>query len=505
MIFFLNHKDRQIEIDPRKMMELAIEVMYKSIEEPRDDKTSPKVGAVLIKPDGSINTASRGEIRHGDHAEFTLLEKKNRDIPLDGSVVFATLEPCAPGARSHPKLGCAERLVNARVQKVWVGIEDPDPDVDRKGIKYLEDNGIEVEMFDADLQQEIIKANTTFIKEAKERANQAKKVKKKVLLSEKEKAEIKVDLGAFDNKLIQRFIDKADLKVELESQEIIDIFYQLGLIDKVENEFHPTGIGLLLFGKKPEFTYPNALIRATYKSGDKGEDLHTVSGALVNQPIKIQEWYKKYIGKQIDRSQAERVTTYDYPLDVFREAIVNAIAHRDYDIDGAPIYFEINDDAIIIKSPGAPVSPLSLEQIQSFNAPSLSRNPKIMFVFDQLELVEQRGLGFQTIKELPTKHNLPLPFVTYEEPYMIFTFPRSEEALRNLSSSDNINLLSDEELRGYNWIRSQEEIASKEYAEEFEITRRTANRHLTRMLELKLIKTNGESLNSPKLRYREYK
>jgi ATP-dependent DNA helicase RecG len=81
------------------------------------------VGAVLWRPDGKTQTASRGELRQGDHAEFTLLERKNRDQKLDGSFVFATLEPCAPGARKQPKLGCAERIVNARIAQVWVGID----------------------------------------------------------------------------------------------------------------------------------------------------------------------------------------------------------------------------------------------------------------------------------------------------------------------------------------------------------------------------------------------
>jgi ATP-dependent DNA helicase RecG len=132
----------------RYYMELAIQIMNKSIQEPRQDKVSPKVGAIIIKPDGTAETAFRGELRHGDHAEYTLIERKNRSNPLEGSILFATLEPCAPGARKHPKLGCAERVVNARIKKVWIGIEDPDPAVDRKGIKYLLDNGIEVEMFD---------------------------------------------------------------------------------------------------------------------------------------------------------------------------------------------------------------------------------------------------------------------------------------------------------------------------------------------------------------------
>ena len=108
--------DSKILLDPRKYMQMAIEIMKKSIAEKRaDGKVSPKVGAVLVKQDGTIETAFRGELREGDHAEFTLLERKNRSANLEGSVLYATLEPCAPGARRHPKLGCAERIVNARI------------------------------------------------------------------------------------------------------------------------------------------------------------------------------------------------------------------------------------------------------------------------------------------------------------------------------------------------------------------------------------------------------
>ena len=54
---------RKLSFDPRKLMEQAIEVMRRSVDEPRkDDKASPKVGVVLRKPDGTVEKFS---VRHG--------------------------------------------------------------------------------------------------------------------------------------------------------------------------------------------------------------------------------------------------------------------------------------------------------------------------------------------------------------------------------------------------------------------------------------------------------
>lgn len=485
----------------RQYMEMAIRVMNKSIQEPRQDKVSPKVGTVLIKPDGSEETAFRGELRHGDHAEFTLLERKNRSNHLDGSILFATLEPCAPGARKHPKLGCAERIVNARIKKVWIGIEDPDPTVDRKGINYLLNNGIEVEMFDADLQKQIRDANKQFIAEAEERAKKANDEKLPAVLSEKEKTEPRAELDDLSQIHLNAFIKKAKLNVEWNTPKYFRILSQLGILELKEDKYLPTGLGLLLFGERPQLIYQNALIRATYKTKGRGEDIDTIEGPLTSQVDKIQQWYESHIGKQIDRSSAERKVRYDYPLVIFREAIINAIVHRDYDIEGAPIYFEINDDAIIIKSPGEPVKPITLEQIKRFNAPSLSRNPKIMYVFDQMDWVEQRGLGFQTIKDLPTKHNLPLPLVSYEAPYMVLTFPRNIEAVKKITDNPNISKLTDAQLRGYEWLKTIGEVSTREYSAHFDIGYKTAQRHLAAMKKYGLIRNNGEDANSPNYRY----
>jgi ATP-dependent DNA helicase RecG len=477
--------------EPRKFMEMAVDEMMKSIQEPRDDKTSPNVGAILIKPDNTIEKAHRGELRQGDHAEFTLLERKNRSVKLDNSSLFVTLEPCAPGARKPPKSSCAERIINARIKRIWIGIEDPDPTVDRKGIKYLLDKGVEVRMFDPDLQDKIREVNSKFIKEALNRAKEAKKEQKELILSKTENVEKNAVIDDLSVDEINKFIDKAKLKVKIDSSKFNRIFTQLGLFKLNNKEYNPTGIGLLLFGNRPQLTFQNALIRATYKTSNRGEEIKTFEGSIVKQREDVQDWYMDKIGKQIDRTNAQRKNIFDYPLEVFREVITNAIVHRDYDIAGAPIYLEINDDAVIIKSPGEPVLPITFDQIKTLRAPSLSRNPKIMYVFDQLKLVEQRGLGFKTIKELPELYNIPLPIITYETPYIVMSLPRTSDAIKKLSPIDSLKELNDEELLGYDYIKMLEKFTRKDYENNFKYDKKKAERHLKHFVDLKLIKREG--------------
>ena len=52
------------------------------------------MGAVIVFSDGRVVQAHRGELRDGDHAEFTLIERKLVNEKLDDCVLFTTLEPC---------------------------------------------------------------------------------------------------------------------------------------------------------------------------------------------------------------------------------------------------------------------------------------------------------------------------------------------------------------------------------------------------------------------------
>ena len=156
---------------------------------------------------------------------------------------------------------------------------------------------------------------------------------------------------------------------------------------------------------------------------------------------------------------------------------------------------------ITVKSPGKPVEPIKIKDIQLLQAPSLSRNPKIMYAFDQLELVEQRGLGFNTIKQLPVKYNLPLPIITFDEPYLIFKFPRNFDIVKEITDIPAIRELNKDELKGYEWIKLNGEVSKKEYAKHFDYDDKKAQRHLSKMKDLGLLGDNNTPKTSPNYKY----
>jgi ATP-dependent DNA helicase RecG len=96
-------------------------------------------------------------------------------------------------------------------------------------------------------------------------------------------------------------------------------------------------------------------------------------------------------------------------FELVREGVVNALVHRDYAIEGAKCQLVVTPDTITVKSPGTPVDPITLEQLKSFNAPMLSRDPVSHYVFARMELAEERGLGLKSMKVLPRRRDCRCP------------------------------------------------------------------------------------------------
>ncbi len=480
-------------------MQLAIEEMNKSVNESRPDgKIPPKVGAVLLFPNGDVKRAHRGELREGDHAEYTLIERKLPHERLNDCILFTTLEPCVQ--RNKPKIACCKRTTNARIKTVYVGIIDPDPTVSSKGIAHLEQSGVSVIMFDRDLQKQIEKENEGFLKQAIERR---RGVQEEVVLPSMEKPNSQISFDDFSVEALQKFIVESKLAFKIEQPEFKKYLTDFGVlaVDKKTGELRPTGFGILLFGFNPRVIFKQAVLKCSVDYGDKNIETKDFSQPLVLVPDLVEEWIRKVLPVIKNTSSFKRKDIPVFPIEVLREAVINALVHRDYSIEGAKSYFQITSDKIEIKSPGAPVRSISIEQLNTFKAPSISRNPIIAYAFNLMGYVEETGFGMDALRSLQQQYDLPLPEYTYEEPYLTLTFARTLEAVKRVSQHEGVAELSDDELKGYEWIKSQDEISARDYAQHFEYTQRTANRHLSTMLKLGLIKNNEETQKSPKLRY----
>jgi len=103
----------------------------------------------------------------------------------------------------------------------------------------------------------------------------------------------------------------------------------------------------------------------------------------------------------------KRKTMQDYPFEAIREALVNALAHRDYTISTAPITFYIYNDLIEIRSPGRLVYPLTIDELEENK--SIHRNEAICNIFSKTRYMEHVGTGIKRMKDAMRAHGLKEP------------------------------------------------------------------------------------------------
>jgi pyrimidine deaminase RibD-like protein len=143
-----------------RFMRTAIELAQKSRSE--DERIHPKVGVVVVSNGKILATAYRGEFDQGDHAEYIALEKKLVEVDLTGATIYTTLEPCI--ARNHPKVPCAQRVLDRRIARVVIGMLDPNPEIRGRGVFQLKHGKASVDLINnQQLERELEDMNRDFI------------------------------------------------------------------------------------------------------------------------------------------------------------------------------------------------------------------------------------------------------------------------------------------------------------------------------------------------------
>ncbi|MCB9749091.1 MAG: hypothetical protein H6713_03690 [Myxococcales bacterium] len=161
----LLYQQKKIDMEA---MRLAVDAAKKSEDEPGAEDAKPKVGAVAVLNDRILGVAHRGQLKAGEHAEYTLLERMLSQDSLVGATIYTTLEPCV--ARGKGKTPCVDHLLSRKVRRVVIGMLDPDVRIRGIGILMLRNANIQVDLFPPDLMGELEEMNRMFARAAAKRA-----------------------------------------------------------------------------------------------------------------------------------------------------------------------------------------------------------------------------------------------------------------------------------------------------------------------------------------------
>lgn len=236
---------------------------------------------------------------------------------------------------------------------------------------------------------------------------------------------------------------------------------------------------VLFFGKQPEIILPNAIIRCiAFQGTDKRfiVDDKTFGGNLYHQYLQALQWLKGKLNVRYDiegQGAGPRKEIWEIPETVFKETIINALAHRDYYDKGGVIHIELFDDRIEISNPGGLVSAIPESE---FGKRSHSRNPLIFGLFARMHLVEQVGSGIGRMQQLMKGAGLPEP-VFQKEGIFVVTLKRAEK--KSIKDPTKISVKNSEKI--LNLLKADNSLTAESLAITLNISVRTVKRNLKQL------------------------
>lgn len=269
---------------------------------------------------------------------------------------------------------------------------------------------------------------------------------------------------------------------------------------KLLKDGKPTNGAVLLFGKDPQRRFIQSEVKCIrFKGvGVTGEmiDLRTVDGDVFDQLIEAEKFIFNNIALSawIEEGKIQRQERWEYPPKAIREALANAICHRDYETT-SKVQVRIFDDRMEFWNPGRLPEGWTVETLKQVHE-SIPRNPSIAKQFFWVKYIEEVGTGTNKILEWCVDWGLPEPEFEFTGTSLVVTLRKSklnEEYLDTLG-------LNERQRKAINYMKKHKKITSKEYAELFSITDRTARNDLKSLLEKKILIQRG---TSKKLTYYE--
>lgn len=223
-----------------------------------------------------------------------------------------------------------------------------------------------------------------------------------------------LDLRRFRDHLARQGLDLTDPQPAVE-----DDLRALGVVAEFDGKTHPTVFGLLAFGKHPQMFPPTSncwIDCVAYAGDDQSTDVlsaREANGRLDEQVTSALGWARAFGHRERFRDLVREDIPL-LPLAAIREALVNAVAHRDYAIIGSKTQLEVFANRVAVTSPGTLPNHLSLDAVRR-GGRTRSRNEQLANFLLARGLMEKRGRGYLLMRKAMREFNGTEPELTEDQ------------------------------------------------------------------------------------------
>ena len=259
---------------------------------------------------------------------------------------------------------------------------------------------------------------------------------------------------------------------------------------KLTDNGHLKRAALLLFHPDPEKFVTGAFIKVGFFRTDSDllfqDDIH---GNLFEQIERTMELLlTKYIKAMISYKGLSRIETYEYPEEALREALLNAVAHKDY-AGCTPIQISVYQDKVMFWNIGQLPENWTIDMLQKKHS-SIPYNPDIANAFFRSGYVEAWGRGIDKINRHCTAAGLPLPLISYNHSGCWVEFRKDIYNDENLRERG----LNERQIKAVLYVRGNGKITNTQYQTLNSVSKRTATNDLTELVnKFDVLTKNGTS------------
>jgi len=284
-----------------------------------------------------------------------------------------------------------------------------------------------------------------------------------------------------DREAVDRFVELCGLETR---PAVESVLLSLDVAEPRQTGLLLRQAGVLFFASEPQrFLRESMVTCARYRGADRFDvvDREEVTGNAIQMIEQALGFVKANVSVSYEISgKAPRRELYTYPLVAVREAIINAVMHRDYFYDGSHIYVHMFSDRLEIENPGGLPPGLTLDDL---GKRSVRRNRAIADLLYRAKFVERIGSGIQRMQHALAENGNPPMEISATNFFVVKFYPR-------LPTKDSVPLTS-RQARLYQFVSARGSITKADAAGILGVSGDTALREIKVLLTQGFLKRTG--------------